>query len=78
VKLIRQRQKHRKHDDKTPSSTPEEKEIASPDHMKQQQYQRNPIDEQEINRSPSTVPNKIDFERYIDDIVTIIVDYNII
>lgn len=50
----------RKHDGKTPSSTPEEKEIASPDHRKQRQDQRNPID--------STVPNEIDFGKYTEDI----------
>jgi hypothetical protein len=55
----------RKHDGKTPYSSPEEKEVSSPDHRKQRQHRLNELN----NTDPTnnTSPMEIDFGRYIND-----------
>jgi len=55
----------RKHDGTTPSSSPEEKEISSPDHRKQRQHPSNEHMNEQLN---STIPIAIDFEGYANDI----------
>jgi hypothetical protein len=52
----------RKHDAKTPSTNPEEKEMASPDHRKQRQHNEN------MDPPSNTVPLAINFEEVIEDI----------
>jgi hypothetical protein len=54
----------RKHDAKTPSPNPIEKEPASPDHTKQRQNHSNEFDSPNLN---NTVRQAIDFGRYDTD-----------
>jgi hypothetical protein len=53
----------RKHDGTTPSSSPEEKEISSPDHRKERHHSN----ELEIDPPNSTVPIEIDFGMYTNN-----------
>jgi hypothetical protein len=53
----------RKHDGTTPSSSPEEKDISSPDHRKQRHHSN----ELEIGPPNSTLPIEIDFGMYTNN-----------
>jgi hypothetical protein len=55
----------RKHNVKTPSTNPEEKEMTSPDHRKQRQHNVLNI----MDLPSTTVPLGIDFEEFTEDIV---------
>jgi hypothetical protein len=59
-----------KHDGTTPSSSPEEKELSSPDHRKQRHHSK----ELEIDPPNSTVPIDIDFGMYTNNIDMDIMD----
>jgi hypothetical protein len=54
----------RKHDTKTPSTNPEEKEMPSPDHRKQRQHNVRDI----VDPPRTTLPLAIDFEESTEDI----------
>jgi hypothetical protein len=55
----------RKHDGTTPSSSPDEKEISSPDHRKQRQYNANELEISDPTNG--TLPVEIDFGMYMND-----------